>query len=234
MKLLFRSTITVFVLCSMIIVLSGAILNHKDELRLNNYNFNQEWILSYYHLDVVEPDVVYLLEQNVISQFEQQVFVDANPVLLESLPLRGGINLDDVMILATRDSLIFISKDGQFLDQIGAESGIPPFIQNIGTFHGEPVVQTRDGMWRSDFMLEKWEKLSLEGVSWSVPQPMPDVVTEQIATYFHGHGISLERLLSDINTGSLFGVNGIWIVDIATFIVLIFVISGLIALLKKR
>jgi hypothetical protein len=82
-------------------------------------------------------------------------------------------------------------------------------------------------MWRSNFMLDVWEPMSLQGVSWSKPHPMPDSVAEQLKTFFYGKGVSVEQLLIDIHNGRILGGIGVWLVDIISILLLVLSFTGL-------
>jgi hypothetical protein len=142
--------------------------------------------------------------------------------------------LDEIYVLATDDALILLNPDGEFIERMGAESGIPPVIQNIGLFHGDPVLQTREGMWRSDFLLEEWELVSLQGVGWSVPEPMPETIEKQLATYFHGLGVSVEQVILDIHNGHIITKFGVWILDIIAVLMVLLSVTGLWIWFRRR
>jgi hypothetical protein len=206
---------------------TGVLLNHSSELKLDQRFINSPWLLHHYELDSVTPDAVFLLDQRVISQFDEQLFVDVTPVTTLYRPLLGGVVLDEIFVLATDDALILLNPDGEFIERMGAESGIPPMIQNIGLFHGDPVLQTREGMWRSDFLLEEWELVSLQGVGWSVAEPMPESIEQQLAVYFHGVGVSVERVILDIHNAQIITRYGVWVLDVFAGLIIFFALSGL-------
>lgn len=227
MRSLHRSlgaTIAIFVL---LLSITGILLNHSNDLKLDKHYLKWPWLLNHYGVSSVKADAVYLLDQSVISQFGDEVFVDVKPVTHIQRPLLGGISLDDVMILATDDALLLLTADGEFIERMGAESGVPPMIQNIGLFHGDPVLQTREGMWRSDFMLEKWEAISLQGIGWSVPSPMPESLKNELITYFHGEGVSVEHVLLDVHNGRILGSIGVWLLDLVGILLIVLSLTGI-------
>ncbi len=218
------ATIALFVL---MLASTGILLNHTSDLKLDQRYLTWDWLLSHYGVTELQPDAVFLIDNKVISQFGQQLFVDATPVLQESRPLKGGVSQGETFVLATDEALLIFTADGEFVEKMTSSSGVPAMIQNIGLFHGDPVVQTRDGLWRSDFMLEQWEKLSLQGVGWSVAQSMPDSVAEQLQHYFHGKGISVERVVLDIHNGHIVGQYGPWLLDGIGALLLILSLTGI-------
>jgi hypothetical protein len=82
-------------------------------------------------------------------------------------------------------------------------------------------------MWRSNFMLDKWEPISLQGVSWSMPHPLPQSVNTELKQFFYGKGISIQQLLLDIHNGHILGPIGIWLIDALSVLIIFLSLSGL-------
>ncbi|NOQ93636.1 MAG: peptidase [Methylophaga sp.] len=222
MRSLHRSMGAIVAIFVLMLATTGILLNHTSDLNLDKRYLTWGWLLEHYGMSNVKPDVVYLLDRHTISQFGPQVFIDATPVTQSHVPILGGIIIDDLMVLATDDALLLFTPEGEFIERMGNSLGIPSMIQNIGLFHGDPVVQTRNGMWRSDFMLDQWEQLSLDGVGWSEPETMPGLLQDELASYFHGKGVSIERVILDLHNGHILGKYGIWFADLlGAFLVLI-------------
>jgi hypothetical protein len=210
-----------------LMALTGSLLNHTSDLELDQRYLKWDWLLSHYGINQLEPDAVFHLNTKVISQFDQQVFLDATPIFQDPETIVGGVDLDDTFVLATENALLIFTDEGEFVEKMTQSIGIPPMIQNIGLYHGEVVLQTREGMWLGDVMLEQWEKLSLQGVGWSLPQSLPDYVREQLDSYFHGKGISYERVILDIHNGDILGKYGVWLLDGMSFLLIVLSLSGL-------
>lgn len=217
-------TVAVFLL---LFATTGVLINHSAALKLDQRYVSWGWLMSHYGIGEVNADASYLIENKVISQFDTQLFVDAAPVTHIQRPLLGGIALEDVIVLATDDALILLSREGEFVERLGGEMGIPAGIQNIGIYHGEPILQTQNGMWRSNFMLDQWESISLQGVSWSSRYPIPADVAEQLKQYFYGKGISIQQLLIDIHNGHILGEFGVWLVDLIALFLVVMSLTGL-------
>ncbi len=234
MRSLHRSVGIVVFLFVIILSVTGILLNHTSDFKLDQRYLSKPWLLEHYGLNRVDADAVFLLDQRVISQFGDQVFVDAKPVTNVYRPLLGGVVLDEIYVLATDDALILLNPDGEFIERMGAESGVPPVIQNIGLFHGDPVLQTRDGMWRGGFLLDDWERISLQGVGWSVPEPMPASVEKQLATYFHGFGVTVEQVILDIHNGRIITRFGVWLLDAVGILMVLLSLTGFLLWFRKR
>lgn len=226
MRNLHRSIGAVVAIFVLMLAVTGVLLNHTSDLELDKRYLTWDWVLAHYGIASVEPDVTYFLDQRAVSQFGSQIFIEATPVTQSHHPILGGIVIDDLMVLATQDALLLFSHEGEFIERMGDSVGTPAMIQNIGLFHGEPVVQTRDGMWRSDFMLDQWEQLSLDGVAWSEPQVMSNELQQELASYFHGNGITVERVLLDLHNGRILGRYGVWVIDLVGIFLVLIALSG--------
>ena len=207
--------------------ITGIALNHSIQLKLDKRYVSWDWLMSQYGIGEVKPDAAFLIDNKIFSQFGNQLFLDATPLIHTERPLLGGITLEDLIVLTTDDALILLTREGEFIEKMGAEAGIPAPIQNIGLYHGEPVLQTRQSMWRSNFMLDKWEPISLQGVSWSMPHPLPQSVNTELKQFFYGKGISIQQLLLDIHNGHILGPIGIWLIDALSVLIIFLSLSGL-------
>lgn len=227
MRNLHRSMGVAVAIFLLLFATTGVVLNHSAQFNLDQRYISWSWLMSHYGIGEAEPDAVFLVDNKILSQFDTQLFVDDLPVSHIHRPLVGGIALEDLMVLATDNALVLLTRDGEFIERMGAEAGVPGPIQNIGTYHGEPVVQARNGMWRSNFMLDKWEPISLQGVSWSMPYPLPDAVAVSLQQFFYGQGVSVEQLLIDIHNGRILGDFGVLLVDILGILLVILSFTGL-------
>ena len=227
MRSLHRSMGAIVAIFVLMLATTGILLNHTSDLDLDKQYLTSDWLLNHYGINNVDADTVYLLDRHTISQFGTQVFVDATPVTQSELAILGGIIIDDLMVLATEDALLLFTPEGEFIERMGESVGVPSMIQNIGLFHGDPVVQTRNGMWRSDFMLDQWEQLSLNGVGWSEPQAMPTSVKDELSTFFRGKGVTIERVILDIHNGRILGQYGAWFADLVGGLLVLISLTGL-------
>lgn len=222
-----RTMGVIIALFVLVLAATGILLNHTEDLELDQHYLTWPWLLDHYGLSDVEADVAYHLNDRFITQFDEKVFVDGSLVTTTHQQIIGGIGIDDITVLATDNELLLISPEGEFIEKMSASAGVPEQIQNIGLFHGEPVLQTRKGMWRSDYMLETWENISLQGVSWSIQSPVPDDIQKQLDSYFYGEGISVERFALDVHNGHILNGIGVWLLDIVAVLLIVLSISGL-------
>ena len=58
-----------------VLAISGIFLNHTIDFDLDERYLNWPWLMEHYGVSNVKADHVYLLEDNVISQINEQVFI---------------------------------------------------------------------------------------------------------------------------------------------------------------
>lgn len=220
--------------CLVIWLVLAILLNHATLLELDSKNVQSPWILQHYQQQRVETESGFRVGDSVISELNQLLFIDAQPVMTLQRPLIGALELEDIYLVATDDSLILMDKQStQLLDQLGLGEGIPAQIQNIGLHYTDPILQTRSGMWRGNFLLDSWERVTLEGVSWSTAEPFPAATEAALNQYLLGAEVTVERLLTDIVTGRIIKEYGIWLVDFLLLLMLILLCRGIFGMTGK-
>ncbi|MCX4190547.1 peptidase [Methylophaga sp. OBS3] len=212
---------------------SAILLNHEKTLGLDKMKVSSTWLKKHYQIGELQSDQAFILEGHVIVAVEQQLYINAKPLMSLPRPLIGAVALEHILALATDDALILISKDGEYIDTLGAAAGIPPEIQNIGVHYNEPVLQTRNGMWRGNFLLDRWELMSLQGVSWSQPETMPAASRKAMEVQLYGDGVSVGQILRDMHNGDLLGYLGPWLLDIWLIVLLVLALRGIFGILGK-
>jgi len=211
----------------------GLLLNHAKELDLDRFKLFQPWLMAHYQATDVLVDEAWLLADQLFMEIDGQLYVNAQPKLRLNRALVGGIVLEEVIILATDDNLILFDVQGEYIGFLGVAEQIPAEIQNIGLYHGLPVLQTRSGMWRGNIVLDEWELLSLQGVSWSGPVPIPDATKDVLRQQFEAYGINLTELLADPHSGRFFGEQGRWLVDGLLLLMLVLAFRGMFGISGK-
>lgn len=218
----------VLAICFSLLVLLLLSLNHAERLHLDEIKLNHPLLMQHYDVAQLKNDTGFLVANQVISEAQQQLFVDDQPIMTIHRPLVGAIEMDYIYIVATDDSLILINKErSELLEQLGHGKGIPGQIQNIGLHYSAPILQTRNGMWRGNFMLDKWELVTLDGVSWSQPEPLPASTREALTDFFIGEGLPVKTLITDFYSGRFFGPYGRWLIDILLLLTLLCIFRGI-------
>ncbi|WP_151194746.1 peptidase [Methylophaga frappieri] len=212
---------------------SAILLNHQSFLGLDKVKISTAWLKQHYQVGELQADKAYVLAGHVIVGVNEKLYVNAQPLLNLPRPLVGAVALEDLLVLATDDALILLNKEGEYLDTLGAAAGIPPQIQNIGVHYSEPVLQTYTGMWRGNFLLDQWELMSLQGVSWSQPETMSSASRKAMEVQLYGDGIPINRVLTDLHTGQLFNGIARFFIDVWLLLLIVIAFHGMFGLAGK-
>ncbi len=211
----------------------GILINHAKDLKLEQIKLAAPWLLEHYKVTDVPVKNGWLLADQLFIEIESQLYVNAEPKLLLNRPLLGGIVLEDLIVLATDDNLILFDTEGEYIGTLGAAELIPAEIQNIGLHHGLPVLQTRSGMWQGNSILDDWQLISLQGVSWSESISIPESTKNELRLQLEAHNIKLTTLLEDICNGRFFGEQGRWLIDALLLLIMVLAVRGMFGLTDK-
>lgn len=227
MRSLHRGTSTAAATLIIILAVTGILLNHTNELKLDQRFLTWSWLLEHYGVTETQPAAVYGLKERIISQFDHQVFLDGQAVIQVYEEVLGAVGLEEISILATRDSLYLLTTDGEFIEQLSSATGIPDDIQRIGLYGHRPAIQNPEGIWLGDDMLDSWEINSVDNIEWSYSLPLPEKTRIQLEEYFQGKGISLERFILDVHNGHILGAFSVWLMDIFAALLVLIALTGL-------
>lgn len=228
--------ITAIVIISLLMLIwltCTLLLNHAKALKLDQYKLTNSWLLEHYQRTDVPVEQGWRLTEQLFMEIDSQLYVNAEPKLHLNRPLLGGIVLEDLIVLATDDNLILFDIEGEYIGTLGAAELVPAEIQNIGLHHGLPVLQTRSGMWQGNSILDDWQLISLQGVSWSESIPIPELTKNELRQQLEAHNIKLTRLLEDICNGRFFGEQGRWLIDALLLLIMVLAVRGMFGLTDK-
>lgn len=211
----------------------GLLINHAKDLKLEKFTLSHPWLLEHYKVTDIPVKHGWLLSDQLFIEIESQLYVNAEPKLRLNRPLLGGILLEDIVALATDDNLILFDTEGKYIGVLGAAELIPAEIQNIGLHHGLPVLQTRTGMWQGNAILDDWQLISLDGVSWSESVPVPESTLNELRMQFETYGVKLITLLTDLHNGRFFGEQGRWLIDALLLLILVLALRGIFGMTGK-
>lgn len=229
-----KVTVCVFIsLLILVWLVCGLLLNHAKELKLAQHTLTHPWLMEHYQVTDIPVDHGWLLADQFFIEIDAQLYVNAQPKLRLNRPLLGGILLDDMIVLASDDNLILFDTQGQYISVLGAAELIPAEIQNIGLHHGLPVLQTRTGMWLGNSVLDDWELISLQGVSWSESVPIPASTMDELRQQFAAYGVKLDTLVADLHNGRFFGEQGRWLIDALLLLIVVLAAHGIYAITIK-
>ncbi len=214
--------------------LTGLILNHSAELRLDQKTLRSSWLTSFY-LELPAPGegFSYQAGSRTVSQWGDHLFLDQQ-MLPYSGELVGSIPLGPSLLIATSEHLYLLDAQSQLLDSVG-EAALPAFpLQGLSTepiptlfAEGEAYQVTADLL---DFPVSNDPPSNF-------PQsiPLADSLSSELqATLIAQAEVSYYRVWLDLHKFSFLGSFGKWVLTFSTVGLIILAITGVMLFRKRK
>ncbi|MGJ8723771.1 MAG: PepSY domain-containing protein [Roseibacillus sp.] len=213
--------------------LTGVILNHSAELRLDQRYLSSPFLTSFYLEPPSEPGFRCEVGSRRISGWGGSLFLDAG-LLPFSGKLVGASELGPDLLVATREHLYLLGPQGELIDSLDEASlpGIP--IEAIQT---EPsrTLKTAQGVFRFDEDLLEFSPQSSGVVIGARLVPLSKEDRNDLQrTLASETPISFSRVLLDLHKFAFLGGFGKWVLTLSTVGLIVVSLTGLALSRKKR
>ena len=223
---------TIFIL---VLVVSGLVLNHAGDLKLDRIYIGNEMILDWYGIAPQRLPVSYQAGSHRVTQIDNRLYLDVDEIQGNPEVLRGVVSSGQFMALAFSSSIYLITGQGDLIEKITREQGLPADLHAIGLGRdGEILIQSGHTVLCSDMDLQTWRQCRNGGVYWSASDRLPGDLEKTLIRKYRGKGLSLEKLLVDLHSGRIFGGVGVYLIDVSAIIFIILAMSGWWLWLKRR
>lgn len=213
-----------------IIVLSitGIMLNHTEPMSLDEKAIDNSWLLDWYGLNPQSASISFGADSHVITQWDEQIFFDNQPLMHSQQRLRGAAGLDGMLVAALNNSVLLVTPTGELIERIDTQTEFTD-IRQVGVEHQRLVVETIDNQYyRADEQVIVWQKIDTRDSMWSRPVDIDESLKQQLLELYRGRGLSLERVILDLHSGRIFNAQwGIYIMDASALVMLWLAFSGL-------
>ena len=193
---------------------TGILLNHTGGLALaKQYPQSGFWLWPYPQ----EQHSGIQLNDHLLYQTSQQVFLNGQPLLNCAPPLINAVIIDQQLWVLCASQLLFL-QNGQLIESIETVL-LGNSISNIGESNGLLLIKN----------LNTWHGFDDLTMQLGKPTNAPSVLNkvaplENIQT--NNHTITWQKVILDIHSGRFFGSLGIYIVDAAAIILMLLALSG--------
>ena len=217
-------------------VLSGLVINHSNDLGLDQRHASQPILLSWYGLGKPSSIRSYAVTDKWLSFAGSQLYLNGRPVATITDGV-GAVTNGNLLIAAGSDELLLLDYAGNLVERMPWSPISTTPIDAIGVYANTTVtVRSADKIWLADENFLNWRQTdkTSEHPFWSVPEPAPDELQKTITQLYRGEGPSLERVLLDLHSGRIFGTVGIVIYDLLALTLGFLAISGLVLWFRGR
>lgn len=209
-----------------ILAITGPLLMHGKNLRLNEQWVASELVLALYDTEpagrprgvateagwVLAVDGVFVLDQRMLGRDQGE--------------LVGAAVAGDYLVVASDLGLSLFARDGAPIEHFDNDM-LPGPVLRLGTAADGVVIETPSGAYGSDDDYLSWRAAS-DAVAWVAvdEQPPAEQAKWALDAYRH-HLVTLHRLMTDIHSGRIVGSLGPYLMDAAAIAMLLMVASGL-------
>ena len=213
----------------LIVILSvtGIMLNHTEQFKLDESIVESDFLLDWYDLNPKGEPVTYSVGSNTVTQWSGQLFFNASALLTSKEKISGAVVFQDMVIVALNNMLLLLDSDGELVEKLSDINGVRN-IRHIGLKNNAVIVETKSGKtFVADKQIISWTAESLKNVNWSAAIVLDADQAEKIKQVYRGKGLTLERIILDLHSGRIFNASwGVYIMDFAAIIMILLGLSG--------
>jgi hypothetical protein len=213
----------------LILGITGIALNHTEALRLDQRFVTSAWLLDWYGIDLPDDGQSFAVAAGRVSLLGDRLYFNDKPVAGLVDDLVGAAQARDMIVAVVDGDALLITPQGELVERLGAESGMPPGVTAVGIGgDGQIVVHSGAGIHAADQAMLGWSGVDLAetGIRWSRSDPLPDGLLAALRQDYQGRILSLERIFLDLHSGRLFGRWGIWLMDGAAVLLIALALTG--------
>jgi len=211
---------------------SGVALNHTTTLLLAHQPISNTWLLDHY--GIASPNDVRFYQPSSLTVTNNLLWLD-NKLLLESdshiiaaALIPSAQTVSDQMVLAvSSDQIYLFNLQGDLIDQLGEELGLPKNISAVSVDNTNVVVKTATGYFQTNTDFFSWKKVNfVVEPHWikSVKASKKAITKAKLA--YRSQFLTLEKLILDSHSGRFFGLFGVLFMDAVAILLILLSLSG--------
>lgn len=216
-----------------LLVVSGILLNHTEELGLDRRFAAHPWLLSWYGVEADAPESGFPAGEGGerwVAWAGGRIYLDGAPAGDSAAPLAGAVAVSGLPAIAAAaaDAVWLFAADGSLIEK-AAPVGVPLPIEALAAGpEGALFLRAGGSVWAGDADLVEWRRAAQDAApAWARPAPLPPAIAARIAESRRGEGLPWERVLLDLHSGRLFGALGPPLMDAAAVLLVLLAASGL-------
>ncbi len=224
-------------LFTLVIAVTGILLNHTDSLKFGTSHVQTEWILDWYGIEAPEQLLSFPVEDDYITLMGDDLYLNRREIDGDYRELTGAVRLGDMIVVAVNNSILLLTPRGELIERLRRNEGVPAGIERIGVSgSGRLAVRTLHEIYLPDADFIRWQRLDGDAtdIRWAEPQPLAPHLKKLLQNHFRGEVLPVERVLLDVHSGRFFGRLGPWIFDLAAALLILLSLTGTWIWLKRR
>lgn len=225
-------TVSLFVV---LLVTTGILLNHTQELKLGSRYIKSDWMLAWYGIRPVQRTVQYQLDRKYLVQVGEQLYLDRKRLIRVDKPLIGAVQTRQFIVAGFRDRIVLLNRNGDVVETINGYQGLPFPLKKVAWRKTEGLLlATANGSFRFDLDQLKSRPVQMTRTNWVDSATLPLKLKSWVVADYQNYRLSWERVLLDLHSGRLFGSWGVYLVDLFALMLLFLGVSGWVVWWRTR
>lgn len=215
--------------------ITGVALNHTTTLSLAHKPISNILLLDHY--GITPPnDIRFYLDSslqvtNNLVWFDGKLLLESSDEIVSAGVMSAKVSKDttiDIFVIASQSNLYIYNNQGEMLDQLGEETGIPEGIEALRIDKDIVTVKTLSGYYQSDSDFLYWQAISplIEPV-WITAQSVSLQKEQQASLAYRSQFLTLERIIVDAHSGRILGLVGVLFMDAVAILLILLSLSGI-------
>jgi len=220
----------------LILSVTGIALNHAEKLGLGRTFITSSWLLSWYGVESPPPSSSFSVGLDRVTLLGNRLYLGTREAARSIPALTGAVRYDDLILVATDDSLIFLSADAEVVDRLELAGSLSTAIEGLARPADQLLLRSGTTVFVYDdsTLQVRMSADPAHTIDWIQASPVPPETLVMLNEQYRGTGVSLERLFYDLHSGRLFSLLGVFIMDLVGALLAILSLTGLVLWLRRR
>ncbi len=215
------------------LLLTGLPLQFSAELSLGQTYVTHPWVQARYSVEAPSDGVSSGPIQAIggVHWYAGQPLSNASPSTQDGDLLLGALVMEPFVVVLTAQSLFLLEPDSGELERLQPPArptavGRRPQTQEL-------AIDTQNGVFvTNDF--DAWLPAADTRWPWASVEPLRAQPLTDLQLRYKNRVITYERWLQDLHSGRYFGQTGVWLVTLATLLLLVLATTGLVLWWRGR
>ncbi|QYJ89317.1 PepSY-associated TM helix domain-containing protein [Shewanella halotolerans] len=215
------------------VAVSGVLINHSNDFKLDTAHVHQGWLLDHYGIKAPGQVAIYANEP-LLAASDNLLWLKDKPVLEAQGPLLGALAYGEHYVAIDAQHLYLLDQQGALLEQQSRATGLPQDLRALALLPtgdgGQLWLNTTSGSYLGDSDLIEWQEAKpLVALDWQTPlaDANSETISKELSLKARAMHLSWERVLLDLHSGRIVGLPGSLMMDLVALCLIFMAISGL-------
>jgi len=215
-----------------LVSITGIMLNHTEELNLDEHYISTHWLQTWYGIKMPEQQNYLRFKNDSFAQVGKQLYFNRSRLPDEESPLLGGYQMEHYIVIGLRNALYLLTPEGELIEKLNADKNLPVPVTRIGLSNieaasGQLIIEVDNKYYTSRDEFLTWVEVQ-RNEFYPFLLDTPNVANKAFyRDIYLGNELTLERVVLDLHSGRLLGSLGIYLMDMAAVILIMLGLSGI-------